>query len=273
MSTKNKLTAVIADDEPLLVESLQSELANSWPELQIVATVNNGDDAIEAVLSHTPHVIFLDIKMPGISGIGVAQSITEDWPDETGSRELPLIVFVTAFDQYAVDAFENSAVDYLIKPVNPKRLMVTIERLRQRLETQNQSASDELAQQLHHLITHENKRLQSTEKSPTLQVIRAGVGDQIRIIPVDEVILFESADKYVTVHTAQGESVIRESLKKLLPQLDSAKFEQVHRKSIVNMAMVESAHRDETGKMTLQCKDIDKEIVVSRVYRHLFQPM
>lgn len=273
MSTERPPTAIIADDEPLLVESLQRELQQAWPELQITSTANNGTDAIKTVFEHKPDIVFLDIQMPGASGVEVAQAIAEDWPNSADGHGLPLIVFVTAFNDYATDAFEAAAIDYLVKPVKQPRLILTVQRLQKQLHINNASTTDELAGQLHQLLMREKQQNELTIKAPQLQVVRASSGNQVRIIPISDVILFESADKYVTVYTAQGESLIREPLKKLLPQLDPDKFEQIHRGAIVNMAMIKSATRDETGKITLQLNNIDKEAVVSRVYRHLFQPM
>jgi len=242
-------TAIIADDEPLLVESLQRELKKSWPELAVVATAHNGADASRLVFEHTPDVVFLDIQMPGATGLDVAQRIAEEWPEGANCKATPLIVFATAFDHYAIEAFDSAAVDYLIKPVKQQRLALTVQRLQGRLGEENKPATDALALQLQQLLAMENQRSMSVNTAPRLSVIRASTGDQIRVIPIEDVILFESADKYVSVYTIEGESLIREPLKKLLPQLD------------------------ETGKVTLNLKGIDKQTVVSRVFRHLFQPM
>jgi len=273
VTSNRAFTAVIADDEPLLVESLVKELNKTWPEIDVIATTGNGIDAIEAIFKHQPSVVFLDIQMPGASGLEVAQTIAEDWPSTQSNNNIPLIVFATAFNRYAIDAFETAAVDYLVKPVKQSRLVLTVERLKDRLQQNNAAATDELAEQLHQLLTREQQEAHREKDIPLLKVIRASSGSQTRIIPIDEVILFESADKYITVYTIDDEFLIREPLKKLLPQLDSTKFEQVHRGAIVNMAMIETAHRDESGKVTLQLKEVDKQVSVSRVYRHLFQPM
>jgi len=273
MTASNTITAIIADDEPLLRESLQRELSQAWPELHIVATASNGQEAIELVLAHKPNIVFLDIQMPGATGLEVAQTIAEDWPEDSPSRHAPLVVFATAFDHYAVEAFESAAADYLVKPVTQKRLLTAVQRLKKRLNAENTPNADDLAKQLSRLINQDREPTRETITPPLLQRIQAGSGDQIRIIPIDDVILFESADKYISVHTVQGESLIREPLKKLLPQLDPNKFEQIHRGAIVNMTKIKSAHRDETGKVTLSLNGIEKQAVVSRVFRHLFQAM
>ncbi len=272
-STQSTHTAVIADDEPLLLESLTNELKQAWPELTVLATASNGPDAIAAIFENKPSVVFLDIQMPGATGLEVAQAVCDDWPDTSNAGKVPLIVFATAFDRYAIDAYETAAVDYLVKPVKQSRLTVTVERLKARLHTDNASTPDDLAAQLHQLLLRETQEVKSNDALPLLKVIRASSGCQTRIIPIDEIILFESADKYITVYTANDEFLIREPLKKLLPQLDASKFEQVHRSAIVNMTMIEAANRDETGNVTLQVKGIAKQVSVSRVYRQLFQPM
>jgi DNA-binding LytR/AlgR family response regulator len=259
-------TAVVADDEPLLAQSLIRELAEAWPELQIIATAANGKQAIADIHEHQPDVAFLDIRMPGHTGIEVAQSIAEDWPDD--GQAPPRIVFVTAFDDYAVDAFSAAAIDYLLKPVKPERLATTVTRLRQQLENPTPPI-DELGAQIRQLLTAES----ATDTSTALRTIRASVKDIVKMIPVNDVILFESSDKYVTVFTETDEALIREPLRKLLPQLDQNRFAQIHRGAIVNLDRVEAAVRDDTGKITLRLRGHNKKPAVSRIYRHLFQAM
>lgn len=273
MSATDTFSAVIADDEPLLVDALERLLATVWPELRILAKVHNGIEAINAIHACTPDIVFLDIQMPGADGIEVAQTIAEDWQDPANDKPVPLVVFATAFDDYAIRAFESAAIDYLLKPVKQTRLEQTVLRLKGRLPQRDVAAIDTLASQLQQLINAEKTGNESTECPPRLQVVKASSGNQVRIIPVEDVILFESADKYVSVYTEQGESLIREPLKNLLPQLDPERFVQIHRGAIVNMAKVAVAHRDDTGKVTLELKGTDKQAAVSRVYRHLFQPM
>ncbi|MEM7376460.1 MAG: LytTR family DNA-binding domain-containing protein [Pseudomonadota bacterium] len=262
-------TAVIADDEPLLLDTLRRELAAAWPDLRVVAAESNGLSALDAIFQHKPTVAFLDINMPGANGIEIAQAIVEDWPDGD-STPAPLVVFTTAFDQYAVAAFDAAACDYLLKPLTTARLAQTVTRLRARVHTASVDDAA-LTTQLQHLL-HAVPHADSAAPA-RLQIIRASTGSRVRVIPVDEVILFESADKYVTVHTAEGEALIREPLKSLLPQLDPHRFQQIHRSAIVNLHAVRSATRDDTGKVTLQLDACDRQPTVSRVYRHLFQAM
>jgi DNA-binding LytR/AlgR family response regulator len=274
----NLPTAIIADDEPLLSRALASELNKLWPELSIIATVSNGPAAIEAIMQHQPNVAFLDIKMPGATGIEVVETIADEWPNydnndaRTGNAP-PLIVFVTAFHDYAVDAFETAAIDYVVKPVTSARLHATVTRLRDRLKTTEPDMSVDLSNQIRRLLEAEQSLGQNSDSVAPLRIIRSSVGDSVRMIPVEKVILFESADKYVSVHAEGRESLIRESLRNLLPQLDNKQFVQIHRGAIVNLNCVRAAVKDDTGKLTLQLDGTDKTPVVSRVYRHLFQAM
>lgn len=263
-----KTTAVLADDEPLLSDALKRELARLWPALDICATAANGNQAAAAILQYSPDIAFLDIRMPALSGIEVAQSIAEDWPDNA-AKAPPLIVFVTAYDDYAVQAFNTAATDYLIKPVKAERLATTVERLQQRLHQSDPATVDDLGQQIRQLLAAE---IGVAGDSP-LRTIRASVRDGVKMIPVADVILFESADKYVTVYTQTDEALIREPLRKLLPRLDPDRFAQIHRGTIVNLDYVEAATRDDTGKLSLLLKGHSKQPIVSRLYRHLFQAM
>ncbi|OED34132.1 hypothetical protein AB833_32595 [Chromatiales bacterium (ex Bugula neritina AB1)] len=267
---KNNPTAIVADDEKLLAESLIRDLKKIWPELQVVATAANGDQAVSLVLEHCPDVAFLDIQMPGSTGIEVAQAIAEDWPDDPGHTSPPLIIFVTAYDKWALEAFSAAAVDYLLKPVKPERLGKTVGRLKQHLHQSDTLSINALGAQMRQLLASDSTMSTSASQ---LRFVRAGMRDGVRMIPVNEVVLFVSADKYVTVHTHSGEALIRESLKSLLPQLDPQRFVQIHRGSIVNLDFVEEAMRDDTGKVTLKLRDHQQQPVVSRIYRHLFQAM
>jgi len=261
-------TAIIADDEALLATALVRDLQRAWPELEILATAGNGNQAVDVIFEHTPDIAFLDIKMPGLSGIEVAQTIIEDWPEQPIEKPQPHIVFVTAFDDYAVEAFAAAAIDYVLKPVKPDRLATTIERLHQRLQQPQSINNNELGAQIRQLLASE-----ATPPDEPIRMIRANVRDVVKMIPVSEVILFESADKYVTVYTEDDEALIREPLKRLLPQLNQNRFAQIHRGAIVNLDRVEAAVRDETGKITLRLVGHSKQPVVSRLYRHLFQAM
>ncbi|MGC1439226.1 MAG: LytTR family DNA-binding domain-containing protein [Burkholderiaceae bacterium] len=276
-STKSAtIRAVIADDEPLLIESLARELSRVWPSLEIAGRAQNGPQALAAVMEHEPDIVFLDIQMPGSSGIQVAEAIAEDWTDNIPNQPPPLIVFVTAHDEYAIDAFRAAAVDYLLKPVNPQRLTTTVQRLKQRQQlrqTNPDTGIDGLSAQIRHLLSAAQAQHPSSGAPGALKFVRASAGDTVHMIPVDEVVLFESADKYVLVHTPEREALIREPLRNLLVQLDPQQFAQIHRGAIVNLSRVQAAVRDETGKLKLHLKGVDLQPVVSRIHRHLFSAM
>lgn len=270
----NSLTAIIADDEPLLREALERDLSSLWPELSIVDTAANGNAAIESMMQCQPDIAFLDIQMPGATGIEAAETLVEEWPDGTHLTPPPLIVFVTAYDTYAVDAFNAAAFDYLLKPVTTVRLKSTISRLKQRLRSANVIDIQQLGTQLRTFLDTEQTEIPIAARTEhSLRIIRASVGEVVKMIPIDDVILFESADKYVTVYTKNHEALIRESLRSLLPQLDRNQFAQIHRSAIVNLNRVEAAVKDDSGKLTLQLSEIEKKPTVSRLYRHLFQAM
>lgn len=268
-------TALIAEDEPLLAANLQAELARLWPDLKIVATVGHGEAAVQQTLSLQPDVLFLDIRMPGLSGLEAAQALAEDWPDDA-TQPFPLIVFVTAYDQYALQAFERAAVDYVLKPVQPDRLAQTCARLqaalRQRVHTQSPHDSlDAVMQQLRGLVGATGPAIPA---AAPLRVIQAGgAGNAIHMVPVDEVLYFEAADKYVRVITAEREHLIRTSLRELQPQLDPLRFWQIHRGTIVRCDAIGSALRDESGRFTLTLRNHPDKLAVSRMYAHLFKPM
>ncbi len=260
-------TALIAEDEPLLAAALQAELARAWPQLQIVATVGHGAAAVQQALALRPQVLFLDIRMPGQSGLEAAAELAEEWPDGT---PFPAIVFVTAYDQYALQAFEAQAVDYLLKPVLPERLARTVQRVQQRLGEQASSAP---AGAIEDPTFERLRALLATPSAPALKVIQAGVGNTIRLVPVDEVLVFEAADKYVRVLTAEAELLIRTPLKDLLPQLDASVFWQVHRGTVVRATAIRSVHRDEAGKLSLEVAGLKERLPVSRLYAGRFKAM
>lgn len=257
--------ALIAEDEPILAATLSHALARLWPELQVVATCPNGVDALEQALALRPQVLFMDIKMPGKSGLEAAEELAERWD---GAQPFPQIVFVTAYDDFAVAAFDQAAADYVLKPVNDARLGKTVERLKQRLERKEETGGlDALLAQMRALLPG------LAAPAERLTMIRAAVGNQVRMIPVDEVVYFEAVDKYVNVVTADGEALIRTTLKELLPQLDDKRFWQVHRGTIVNAGCVASSVRDEMGKLTLNLKTRPERLRVSPLYAHLFRQM
>jgi DNA-binding LytR/AlgR family response regulator len=280
-------TALIAEDEPLLAKALQSELAKLWPELQTqIAT--DGLQAVEKALALLPQLLFFDVRMPGQSGLEAAQEITERWPAD---RPLPQLIFVTAFDEYAVQAFEQAAVDYIVKPVKTARLQQTLERIKAIISP---LAVIEPAQSAHEIIanaaqseaeepllSHLRALLRSppgaATTTPRLQRIQASVGNQIVIVPIQEVAYFEAADKYVRVLTgiqkAERELLIRTPIKDLLPQLDPDEFWQIHRSTLVRASLIQAVHRDEAGKLSLQLQGRHEKLAVSRLYAGLFRAM
>lgn len=262
-------TALVAEDEPLLARTLVRLLGEVWPELEVVAVADDGLAASELALRHTPDVIFLDIAMPGRSGLEVAEVVADDWPDE---RAEPLFVFVTAYDEFAVAAFERAAADYVLKPATAERLRLTVTRLAQRLAARLAAPG---AGAMAGLI----ERMQAISapvvvgEGERIKVIRAGVGNTVRMIPVAEVICFEATDKYVNVVTATGEALVRMSLRTLISRVEGAEFTQIHRSIMVNSQMIESATRDENGHYSLNLKGLKRPLRVSRAFSHLFRPM
>jgi DNA-binding LytR/AlgR family response regulator len=268
--------ALIAEDEPLLAANLKAELLELWPELTVIASVGDGAKAHEVALDQQPDILFLDIRMPGMTGLECAEALAEDWPEE--GKRFPLVVFVTAYDQYAVDAFERAAFDYVVKPVQRARLGRTCIRLKERLA---ESAKPEAAQmsldtamdQIRQLCNPKTAAVQPARARTPLRVIQASVGNRIAMVPVDEVLYFEAADKYVRVVTAEHEHLIRTSLRDLLPQLDTDRFWQVHRGAVVRCDVIESAERDGNGKLTLALKGHTARLTVSRLYSGIFRAM
>jgi DNA-binding LytR/AlgR family response regulator len=260
-------TALIAEDEPLLAQALQAELARAWPELRIAATVGDGAAAVDAALRHRPDVLFFDIRMPGLGGLEAAAELADAWPDDA---PFPALVFVTAYDQYALQAFDAQAIDYVLKPVQPARLHKTVEKLRAVLTQRSDHGGnlDATLGQLRHLL-----QAAAPAAQPVLKVVQASVGNSIRMVPVDDVLYFEAADKYVRVVCADGEVLIRTPLKDLLPQLEPQLFWQVHRGTVVRATAVDSVHRDEAGKLHLTLRGRKERLPVSRLYAHLFKPM
>ena len=268
-------TALIAEDEHLLALALQAELARAWPALKIVATVGDGASAVRQALALQPDVLFFDIRMPGMSGLQAATELAEQWPTEgAGARPFPQLVFVTAYDQYAVQAFEAQAVDYLLKPVQAPRLQKTVEKLALALAKPAQPAIDFEAtlSQLRGLLANPAAPSRAIPTAP-LTVIQASVGNAIRMVPVGDVLCFEAADKYVRVLTAEREYLIRTPLKELQEQIDTDVFWQIHRGTIVRALAIEAVTRDEAGKASLTLRGLKEKFVVSRLYAHLFKAM
>lgn len=268
-------TALIAEDEILLAESLRQELNRLWPALEVVAMAGHGQEAVDQALQLRPDICFLDIRMPGLSGLEAAAALAEDWPSE--GTPFPLLVFVTAYDQYALQAFEHAAVDYVLKPVQPERLAQTCERLRKALlARQTEQPAPALLQntmdQLRQLLSTGGLTSNLSRPEP-LRLLQVSVGQTIQMVPVDEVLYFEAADKYVRVLTRNKEHLVRISLRELLPQLDSQRFWQVHRSVVVRADAIDRAVRDESGRLTLHLHGSPDTLNVSRLYAPLFKGM
>lgn len=261
--------ALIAEDEEILALTLKKTLERLWPELTLCGIAENGIEAVNQALKEFPDIIFLDIKMPGKTGLEVAEELADEWP---GDKPFPLIVFVTAYDEYAIQAFEHEAIDYVLKPISDVRISKTVQRLQAKFSTQDERP-DELGQLMAQLSKLNPALSGLAPKAERLSMIRAAVGNQIRMIPVGDVLYFEATDKYINVVTAEQSVLIRMSLRELLAQLDPEVFWQVHRGYIINTRYLELANRDESGKLTLQLKGSKQKIQVSRVYAHLFKQM
>lgn len=272
----NPPLALIAEDEPLLAAALQAELAQAWPELQLHC-VGDGHSAVAKALQLQPDVLFFDIRMPGMSGLEAAAALAEDW--DIAAKPFPALVFVTAYDQYAVQAFEAQAVDYLLKPVQSARLQKTVSKLRLALEklAQNATFSEVSGEPLMEQAMHQLRQLMASARpaqpTPPLQIIQASVGNTIRLVPIDTVVVFEAADKYVRVLSAEREYLIRTPLKELIGQLDTQVFWQIHRGTLVNSRFIDSVSRDENGKTYLSLRGRPERLVVSRLYAGLFKAM
>lgn len=260
MSHDARPTAIVADDEPRLADYLKQRLVALWPELVVAGIAENGPQAQALIESEAPDIAFLDIRMPGLTGLDVARAIGPDVH----------VVFVTAYDQYAVDAFEREAIDYLLKPVTDERLAQTIERLQRRLATPSDRSPAGWSAALAALAQTLPGWRPPGER---LAWVRASVGQDIRLIPVEDVCYFESNDKYTSVFTADAEALIRTPLKDLVAQLDPERFWQVHRGTVVNLAHVARASRDLAGRVTLTLKARREPIRVSRAFAHRFKQM
>ena len=269
--------ALIAEDEPLLAQALQQMLTQQWPALQIQCVTADGISAASQALALQPDVLFLDIRMPGQSGLEAAAEIADSWPDQL---PLPAIVFVTAYDQYALAAFDACAMDYVLKPVQGPRLQQTVRRLQSWWDRRQQeahvpiSAADtahSLQTQLAQLLALQ-QQLQTTQAAP-LQIIQASVGSQIHMVRVQDILYLEAADKYLRVMTASQEYLIRTPLKDLLPQLDARQFWQIHRGTVVRADAIASVQRDDAARLWLQLRNRPEKLAVSRLYATRFRAM
>ncbi len=251
---------VIAEDEELLRAALSSLLKEAWPQLQIVAECEDGASALESIAELQPDVAFLDIRMPGLTGIEVARGLADASPRTQ-------VVFVTAYDQYAIDAFEQGAIDYLLKPITRERLLATVQRIQARAAAGHPDGAT-----LEALLRHLSARAMPSSKPP-LVWITASAGKDTRLIMVDDVAYFQADNKYTTVMTAEGESLLRTPLRELLDSLDAATFKQIHRSTIVNMKAVASVSRDDTGRGRLKLKNRPETLTVSQPFMSLFRNM
>ena len=276
-------TALIADDERLLREQLRARLAEVWPELEIVAEAKNGAEAVALTEAHHPDIVFLDIRMPGMTGVEAARAIAQlpQAHDDTADDSVPPedakpwqgseIVFITAYDQYAIEAFEQGVVDYVLKPAERARLQLTVDRIRKRLA---ERAGDEppdatgMQQLLQRLATNMNPGA-----APKLKWIQATVGAAIQMIPVEDVLFFISDEKYTRVQTATIEALIRKPIKELVDELDAELFWQIHRSTLVNTRMIAGVTRDLRGRQLVAVRGHPEKLEVSRSYAGLFKGM
>jgi len=249
------MKALIADDEPLLAQHLRTRLAALWPDLEIAGLAANGLEARQMIEDLKPDIAFLDIRMPGLTGLDVVQALSP------AARAACRVVFVTAYDEFAVQAFEREAVDYLLKPVADDRLALAIERLRRPAPSVQ---ADDLMQRLQALLP---------KPAAHLTWIRASVGAEVRLVAVEEVCYFQAADKYTAVFTRDAELLIRTPIKELGEQLNPDHFWQVHRGTLINVRQIVSARHDGLGRVSLKLRDRPEAVAVSRGYAHLFKQM
>ncbi len=261
MNTQSHPTCVIAEDEQIFREALNRLLESQWPELNIVASCEDGAEALEALAEHQPSVAFLDIRMPGLSGLDVAAASARLSPNTQ-------IVFVTAYNQYAIDAFEQGAIDYLLKPIEPARLAASIERLKARAPGASVNAAA-----LEALLDKLGKALPQRNADEPLVWLTASAGKDSRLIQIEDVLYFHADSKYTTVVTADGEALLRTPLKELIDRLDDRQFKQIHRATIVNLKAIAGISRDETGRGSIKLKGRPESLTVSVTYMALFKNM
>ena len=279
--TARPARALIADDERLLREQLRARLAEVWPELDIVAEAKNGSEAVQLTEARHPDLVFLDIRMPGMTGVEAARAIAQlptddDTPDGWRGCE---IVFITAYDQYAIEAFEQGVVDYVLKPAERERLMVTVERIKKRLaqrdaagETGGSDTGSTAPANMQLLLQNLAARM-DPDKAPRLRWIQATVGHGIQMIPVEEVLFFVSDEKYTRVQTASLEALIRKPIKELIEELDANLFWQIHRSTLVNTKFIAGVSRDLRGRQLVSVKGHAQKLEVSRSFTGLFKGM
>lgn len=251
-------TAIIADDERLMRDQLRMRLSEVWPELEILGEAKNGEEAVELVAQLKPDLTFLDIRMPGKTGMEAAREIGDQ----------SHIVFVTAYDQYAVEAFERGAVDYLLKPTETERLKVTVDRLKERLAGPKEQVNDSVTA----LLSQIAEKV-AGPRQKYLQWIQASIGQDLRMIPVEEILFFRSDEKYTCVQTEKFEALIRKPVRDLAEELDPSLFWQIHRATLVNVNAIEGVTRDIRGRHLVMVKGRPERLEVSRSFLHLFKQM
>ena len=262
---------VIADDERLMREQLRARLAEVWPALEIVAEAKNGKEAVALVAEHRPELVFLDIRMPGLTGVEAAREIAQM---EVGDEDmLPEIVFITAYDQYAVEAFEQGVADYVLKPAERDRLAVTVERIKTRLAQRQAGEPARSGASLQQLLHSLAGKMNPGGAPQYLRWIQASVGQSIQMIPVEDVLFFISDEKYTRVQTAAIEALIRKPIKELVDELDPARFWQIHRSTLVNANAIDGVTRDFRGRQIVAVKGHPQKLEVSRSYLGLFKGM
>ena len=273
-------TAVLADDERLMRDQLRARLAEVWPELHIVAEAKNGLEAVQLVQEHRPEVVFLDIRMPGLTGVEAARQILQLPPreghdaDEADDVDLPPeIVFITAYDQYAVEAFEQGVADYVLKPAERDRLQLTVDRIRQRLAARQGQGEAPAGPPLQQLLHQLAAKMIPGGKPQYLKWIQATVGQAIQMIPVEDVLFFVSDEKYTRVQTAQVEALIRKPIKELVDEVDPHLFWQIHRSTLVNVKAIAGVTRDFRGRQIVGVRGHPEKLEVSRSYTGLFKGM
>ncbi len=284
--TPSPARAVLADDERLMREQLRARLSEVWPDLQIVAEARNGLEAVQMVAEHRPDIVFLDIRMPGLTGVEAARQIAQLPPRQAvpGSEDgeagdsddddlLPEIVFITAYDQYAVEAFEQGVADYVLKPAERDRLQLTVERIKKRLAARQGGADAPPGPNMQQLLHQLAAKLNPGGAPQYLQWIQATVGQAIQMIPVDEVLFFISDEKYTRVQTAQVEALIRKPIKELVDEIDPQRFWQIHRSTLVNVKAIAGVTRDFRGRQIVAVKGHGEKLEVSRSYTGLFKGM
>ena len=272
-SAARPLRALIADDERLLREQLKTRLAQVWPDLVICGEARDGQEAVDRAEELRPDIAFLDIRMPGLTGLEAAREIVTlpSWGGE--------IVFVTAYDEYAVAAFEQGALDYLLKPVEAERLAQTAQRLKGRLQSGPEpepargSPADEAALDtlLEKLLHAQQSMGRGAAPEPPMRWIQCTVGSTTRLIDVKDVLFFRSDEKYTRVQTRDQEALIRTPIRELMPRLDSQQFWQIHRSTIVNLSAIAAVTRDDTGRQRVQLAGHGEVLEVSRSFAHLFR--